>query len=479
MKSTQNFALKFAALALACSGAFSVLAQQQGEEKPKPAAREFPPILDVENNQQNEDQGAQQPLQPDSQPLSSVQNPTLGTSEIRHSYWVPGIKYSNTALSNSLNPGVNSGWSTTSFVSGDTSLLEAWSHSLLSTNYSGGGYFSTDAAQGNGQYHQLSAAYQLDQRNWQLLLIDQFTYLPQTGFGFGGPGGLGFPGITGALAVPLPGLQPALVPQQNIVTLTGPRYSDASAAQLSFATTPRSSITLAVVYGTLRFVNPGNLDSDSEIFNLGYSYAISKRNTVGLEYTFSAYHFPGDPQALGDHVAQFVYGRKITGRLTLRLGGGPEITAFRVPIGGLSQKIAGSGSAALIYSFARSNISLNFMHGVSGGSGVFSGSLTDTANTTWTRQLTRVWNTRVSFGYARTSQILSLPGIDAPVFNSWIAGVGLGRPLGRTADFTLGYQAQIQNSNVPVCNTPACGSTYTLHQITATVGWHARPFVLR
>src|SRR5258708_22234287 len=46
--------------------------------------------------------------------------------------------------SNSLNLGPNSGWNTMSFVSGDLSVLEAWSHSLLSMNYSGGGFSSTD-----------------------------------------------------------------------------------------------------------------------------------------------------------------------------------------------------------------------------------------------------------------------------------------------------------------------------------------------
>lgn len=458
------------------AGSLPVFAQQEGAEKP--ARPEIPPAVDANNNQQNENQEPQQ-LQPDSQPLSSVLNPTLGTSEMRHSYWAPGIKYSNSALSNSLNPGVQSGWNTTSFVSGDMSLLQAWSHSLLSANYSGGGFFSTDSLQGNGQYHQLSTAYEVDHRIWQLLLVDQFSYLPQTGFGFGGPGALGFPGINGALAVPLPGLQPALLPNQTIVTLTGPRYSDASAAQLTFAMGPRDSITFAGVYGLLRFVNPGNIDCDSEIFNVGYNHAISRKDTIGLVYTFSAYHFPSNPQALGDHVGQFVYGRKITARLTLRLGGGPEVTEFRVPIGVLTQKVSGSGSGALIYGFSRGDISLNFMHGLSGGSGVFSGSTADVASASWSRQLTRVWNTRVNFGYARNSQILSLPWLTAPVFDSWIAGAGLSRAIGRMADFSLGYQAQLQNSNVAVCNTPSCGTNYTLHQIILTIDWHTRPFVLR
>ncbi|HEY6389199.1 MAG TPA: hypothetical protein VIX91_26255, partial [Candidatus Acidoferrum sp.] len=379
----------------ACICASPLLAQQEGQEKPKPAAREYPPLLDTSDNQQDADQGTQT-IQPDNQPLSGVENPTLGTPEMRHSYWLPGIEYSNSGRSKSLSPLSNSGWNTTSFVSGDVSLLEAWSHSLLSANYSGGGFFSTDPIQGNGQFHQLSAAYAIDQRRWQLLFVDQFSYLPQSTFGFGGASGLAFPGIMGTLAVPLPGLQNTFVPSQTILTTNGPRYSNASAVQFTYVVTPRSSITLAGVYGTLHFVDSGNVNSDTEILNVGYNYALTRKDTVGIAYRFTAFHYPGEPQALGDHVGQFVYGRKITGRLALKLAGGPEVTTFRVAIGGSTQKIAASGNAALTYALARSSIALTYAHGVSGGSGVFTGSNTDQANATWTRQLTRVWNGTVN-----------------------------------------------------------------------------------
>jgi hypothetical protein len=257
MKDWEKFALGIVWVTAACLCASPLFAQQQGGETPKPAAREYPPLLDTSDNQQDAGQGTQT-VQPDSHPLSGVLNPTLGTPEIRHSYWVPGIAYSNTIRSASLNPTSSSQWNTTSFVNGNVSLLEAWSHSLLSMNYSGGGFFSTDPAQGNGQNHQLAAAYEIDQRRWQMLFIDQFSYLPQSSFGFGGTSGLAFLGITGTLAVPLPGLQSTNVPSQTILTAIGPRYSNASAVQLTYAVSPRGSLTLAGVYGILHFVDSGN-----------------------------------------------------------------------------------------------------------------------------------------------------------------------------------------------------------------------------
>jgi hypothetical protein len=469
---------EIAYLVAACLWVPALCAQQEQGEKPKPAARTNPLLFDTSGDQQDADQGMQS-MQPDNRPLSGVQNPTLGTPEMRHSYWVPGIEYSNTIRSNSLSPAANSAWNTTSFVSGDVSLLEAWSHSLLSANYSGGGFSSTDPIQGNGQYHQLSTAFEVDQRRWQLLLVDQFSYLPQSAFGFGGTSGLAFPGIMGTLAVPLPGLQSTYVPNQTILTANGPRYSNASAVQLTYSVSPRGSITLAGVYGTLRFIDSGNVNSDNEILNAGYNYAITRKDAVGWVYLFSAYRYPGNPQAIGDHVGQFVYGRKITGRLALKLAGGPEVTTFRLAIGGLKQKISGFGNAALTYALARSSVALSYTHGVSGGSGVFTGSTIDQANATWSRQLTRVWNGSVNFGYAKNRQILSVSGLTSPSYDAWLAGAGLSRTLGRTADFSLAYQAQIQNSNVAICSNPNCGTNYTAHQIFLTFKWHTRPLVLK
>jgi hypothetical protein len=459
-------------MAAACLCASPLAAQQEGGDKPKPAAYQYSLLLNTVDNPQDPDQQTQS-VQPDSRPLSGVQNPTIGTPGIRHSYWVPGIQYSNTARSSSLNSAANSGWNTTSFVSTDLSLLEAWSHSTLSANYSGGGFFSTDKVQGNGQYQQLAANYEIDGRRWQVLFVDEFSYLPESSFGFGGPSALSAPGISGSLAVPVAGLQTGYVPNQTVLAAIGPRYSNSSAVQLTYRVSARGSVTLAGVYEMLRFVNPGNVNSDTEMLNAGYDYAVTRRDSIGFVYRFGAYRYPGDPQALGDHVVQFEYGRKITGRMALKLVGGPEFTGFRVPIGTLRERISGSGSGSLTYAFATStNIELHYIHGVSGGSGVFNGASSDQVGASLSRQLARVWNGNMNFGYAKNRQIASASG--SPTFNTWVVGAGLSRALGHVANISFGYQAQIQGASAA-----AASSNYTAHQVVMSFQWHTRPFVLR
>lgn len=480
MKARKQFALGIIVAGLCSLCASPLWAQEAGEERPKPAARVLLPLPDVNGNQQDDDQG-NQTMQPDRGPVTGVQSATLGTSELRHSYWVPGLQYGNTAQSNTFNTGStkNPGWTTTNYASGNLSLLEAWNHALFGTNYSGGGFFSSDSTQGNGQYHQLSSAFELDQKRWQLLVMEQFSYLPQSAFGFGGTTGLSVPGISGALSVALPGLQEVFAPDQAIYTAVGPRYSNDSAAQITYSVSQRGSLTVAAVYGLLRFSDPGNTNNDMDILNVGYSYAITRKDYLGAIYRFTAFHFPGDPEALGDQAAQFMYGRRITGRVALNLAGGPEITNFRVAVNGIKRTISGSGIASLSYAFRVSSVRLNYSHGVGSGGGILSGSSTDQLTANLNRPLSRLWSSSVSFGYTRNSQLVTIKSLRSPSYNSWLAAAGLTRPLSSGTNFSIGYQAQIQAANGILCTTPGCQANQMTHQIQMSLQWHAPAQVLR
>ena len=472
----------FIFVALFSFGAVLACAQdQQSEEtsKPKPAARAYP-TGGYTDQDPSGDQDLTPPLRPDTQPLTGVQNPTLGSPETRHSYWVPGFQYGNFVRSGALNQPTSSGWNTTSYVAGNLSLLEAWNRSQLSVNYSGGGSFSTDESQGNDYYHQLGLVQAFDWKRWQLSFLDQFSYLPQTQFGFGAATNLATPGVGGPLRPSLPGLQTNYQPNQSVFTSFGPRYSNSITTQVVYAVSPRVSVTLSGSYGVLRFVQAGNIDTNDSIFSTGYNYALSQKDTIGALYRFSGYRYIGDPQAINDHVAQLAYGRKVTGRLALQLFGGPEVTTFRVPIGGSTNKISGSGGGNLTYVLSRSSLSLTYNHGISGGSGQFTGSSMDQLQSMISHQLSRVWQGNVTFGFARNTSLgLSLPAQVSQTYDSWFIGGGLSRPLGRTANFTCGYTAYLQNSHLPVCAAGTCGTSYIQHQISLGFQWRTRPLVLR
>src|SRR5690349_20853433 len=172
--------LSFSGMAMA--GTFFPGSSQVYAQEPKPPFREYPPL--IEGREDNSQEPATD-LRPDDRPLTGVQETSLGTQEMRHSYWVPGFQYANLIPSSSFrNPGVTN-WNSTSYLSGNVSLLDTWSHAQLSLNYSGGGSFSTDSTEGNNYLHQFGMTQSFDWRRWQLQFIDQFSYLPDTQFGFG------------------------------------------------------------------------------------------------------------------------------------------------------------------------------------------------------------------------------------------------------------------------------------------------------
>jgi hypothetical protein len=450
---------------------------EQTGTTPKPAAKAYLPIG------LNDDQETNQPsdaLQPDDRPLTGIQQPTVGTPPERHSYWIPGISYTNFIQSNALSQGGGSGWNSTSYVAGNLSLLDDWGASQLALNYSGGGSFSSDSSIGNAQFHQFGGVQTFKGRRWQLTFLDEFSYLPQSQFGFGAGSLLSLPGTGGTLAPTLPGLQNGFSPSQSIFTAVGPRYTNSFGTQVNYELTPRNSVTLSGVFGILRFTESGNIESNDAVLSGGYNYQISRTDTLGLSYHFSAYHYLGFSQAIGDHVVQAMYGKKITGRLALQLSGGPEITNFRVSPGAnnKTQYISGTGSADLTYAFLAGSVSLNYSHSVNSGSGVFLGATSDQVTGSATRQLSRLWSGNVSLGYARNKNVATSTGAQNQAYNTLYIGAGLRRPLSRNADFSLSYTANIETSNNAICAGPNCGANFTTHMITVGLSWRTRPFVL-
>jgi hypothetical protein len=443
--------------------------------QPKPAGREYQPFGDDQEGPPDATA-----FTPDTTPLTGVFVPGIGSPEIQHSYWVPGLQYGNFIRSSgALQPSVPD-WNSTSYIAGNLSLLENWSRSQLGVNYSGGATFSTDKSQGNSYYHQLSFSQSFNWQRWQLAFVDQFSYLPESQFGFGTASSFAIPGVGGSLGLSLPGLQNNYQPNQSVFASIGPRYSNSTTAQVAYQLSARGSLSFSASYGFLRFEDPGNFNSNDAIFGVGYNYALSKKDTIGILYRFSDYQYDNNPQAIKDQVVQLAYGRKVTGKLALQLLAGPEYTGFRVPLlSGATNNISLAAGANLTYSLPRTSLPVEYNYGVTGGSGVLVGSNTNQVQGSINRRLTRVWHGGISGGYARNT---TLGGANvlrvSPSFDSWFAGAGLDRPLGRTSTVNLGYTAFFQNVGGMGCTAQVCVD-YLQEQVSVSLQWHTRPFVLR
>jgi len=470
-------ALASMAVTFAASGQDPQEPQQQDAPapgKPKPAARGIPSISDPDST--IEDQSRTPSWQPDDSPATGLQVPGLGAPELAHSYWVPGLEYGSTIQSRPLGQQATSGWYANNYVGGNLSLLESWGRSQLALNYSGGGFFSTSSQLNSGTFQQLSFGSGFNLGRWQIQLFDYFSYLPDSQFGFANGTNLALPGISGALGPTIASLGLGVLPSQSIYAAVGPRYSNAGVAQATYLFSPRSSITAGGSYGLLHFTQSGNVDSDMSIGSIGYNYAVNRNDSIGVVYRFTGYHYAGEPQALGNHVVNFVYARKISQRLAMSLSAGPQITTYRVPIGTQTQDISASGGATLNYAIQRGGIGVSYFHGLSNGGGELVGSNMDQVSSNFTHGLGRVWTLNANLGYSHNTQ---LPGLsNSQSFNDWYVGGGVSRPFGRNVDFAVSYSARFESSNASTCSGPGCNTDYTQNLVSLSLQWHTRPFVL-
>jgi hypothetical protein len=444
--------------------------QPPPEEPPKPAARAFPPIGDTTDDQTP----SPDTLLPDGRPLTGVQSATLGRIESPHSYWEPGLQYSNT-IQNAYPGSTNNGWTITNYLAANVNLLESWRSAQLAVNYSGGGDFSTDKTIGNGFFQEIGASQSFSWERWQLQFFDQFSYLPESQFGFGGGTGLGLPGGGSAPGIPTTGIGGI---SQSLFTSLGPRYNNNFTTQAIYQLSHRTSLNVSGTYGILRFVDKGSINDDNEGASAGVNYQLNKSDTIGVVYHYNRLSYIGEPQTIGDHTISFAYGKKITGRLAFQLLGGPDITTFGVPVGKISREVSGSGSANLTYGLNRGSLALSYNHGVTAGSGVFAGAITDQVSASVNHQFTRLWSGQANMGFAKNRSIVDAGSQNS--YNSFFVGGGISRPFGPDANFSVAYSARIQDMDAPVgCMGAACSTSFTQHQITMNFQWHTRPLVLR
>jgi len=448
---------------------------QQQDAAPKQAIYAMPGLSDAPNGAAQD--VAPPDMNPDRTSLTGAQDFTVGTPGLRHSYWVPGL-----TLENSFQSSYNGSqdWVSTSHFVGTASLNIFSSHSQFALNYSGGGSVTNSNSVPDGYYHNLNTSQSFTWKRWTLAFLDEFSYLPQSTFGFGGVSNLGSPGVGGVLGSIVPGLQTNYSLAQSLFSSTDPRFNNSAVVQTEYALTARSSLTTTASYGILRFTQGNSIETNDEIFSLGYNYQVTKNDTIGAVYRFTNYRFLGDPQALNDHVANLAYGRKITGRLALQLFGGPEINTFRHPIGTETERVSFSAGGLVTYAFRQGGLSITYNHGLSAGSGVLIGSVRDEVGSRFSFPISRRWNGSTGLGYALNKSISgSVSPVGSQSLHSLYASGGLNYALSRNVKVNVNYTFDYQDSTQLTCPAGGCGTNYMQHQIWVGFDWHTRPFVLR
>jgi hypothetical protein len=423
---------------------------------------------------------------PDTGSLTGVRNFSLGAPTNR-SYWQPHVDIFTTIDSNpNENAGGRSSWGTSSSFSGGVDLHERSGRSDLTLSYLGGGIVSNASSTGNGVVQGLDLVEKLTLRRWVLTFTDQTYYLPQSAAGFNGLGSVSLPGGGGLGSVFTPG--------QSLLTGQGQSLDNSFFTEADVLLTPRTSLTFVGGYSLLHYFDNDLLNYGTDTFRAGYNYQIDRKNTIGVDYTFSQFNYSNVDQSIVSHAAQLSYGRRVTGRLAFQVAAGPEVALFHMPIStnAGSSGTGGTGSpsgspttqlywtlnANVNYALGRNALGASYSHGISGGSGALAGSLSDTFSGFVTRAMSRTFSSGINAGYSRNqgTQITTTTPSNQTI-DYWYGGANFSHPIGRSLGVTVAYQLQYQTSNASFCIGTTCGMSVIRHAISIGIGWHDRPLL--
>src|SRR5262249_30152521 len=148
-------------------------------------------------------------------------------------------------------------------------------------------------------------------------------------------------------------------------------------------------------------------------------------------------------------------------RLALQLYGGPEFTTSRIPAANKDSLTYGVNSGAnLLYGFPNGGFNVGYTHGMSGGGGVLTGATSDQLTASANHKLGRIWSGQLNMSYSHNAPLSNVPNAVTQTFNTWNAGGGVSRPLGRNSTLAVAYNATITDYALGGCIAGmACSSS--------------------
>jgi hypothetical protein len=420
-------------------------------------------------------------------PISGLDQPSLEPNIQPRSMLLGGVEASESLDSNIGSDARPALHSVTRGLGGLT-MQRLWRRYQLAAAYVGGVGYYNRAGDGLKQIQELQAQQSVLWRTGQLTMRDSFSYLPEGSFGYGSYGGsggfqLGLGGLnegTGMLGSGFGGHYGVLGSQQFGSLGQAPRITNVAVVDVVENLSPRSSVTAAGSYGLVHFTDDaqGFINSRQAGAQAGYSHSISHKDQLALSYGFQSFHFPavvGADNVIA-HVVQGMYGHRVSGRMDLVFGAGPQWTRIQDPLTGTTNRLSVAGHFTLRYRFHETATALSFERFDTSGSGFFAGAESNIARLQLERKLGRRYTGNVNLGFAHNQRLQSsLLGVNATSYNYGFAGLALRRQFGYNWGAFLSYQWNDQIFDTCPIAGPNCNRISVRHVLTVGVDWHFRP----
>jgi hypothetical protein len=351
--------------------------------------------------------------------------------------------------------------------------------STLTLDYLAGASFSNDQRQGTSGIQSLDFSDTIHHGRWSFMVGDQFTYLSESPFGFGGLGGLNGYGVPlGNGGVGAGSGLDGQSPNQSIL-VNGARASNAVLGQGDYGLTHRSSLTIGVNYGFLDYFTGGFSNDSSVTVTAGYNYQMNRKDSLSISYLYDRFMFSQSNLDFSSHVIKFGYARRVTNRVSFQIAAGPQIQLFNAALQGPQTLVGWTLSSSAVYSRGSFGADVDYVHALTGGSGIFFGAETHTVSGTLNKTYSHDWNSSVGFGYSMNKALQQTNvNADSIAPQSWFFFARLNRRIFANSSLFFSYQLTEQSALTGACTPPACRSTATSQMGSIGYTWGLRRIIL-
>lgn len=352
----------------------------------------------------------------------------------------------------------STGFRGTSTISGDLAYTTGNIRHPAYISYSGGGLFTINSPLGDTIYQNLQLSQGFTRRDWDLTLINTFSYSPESPTG----GASGIPGVGDLTGSGLGSLPPGIAPNQSILSTNASRISNAIYTEFERRLDFNTSLSGSGAFGILHFPSGKGLNSQQESSSGAINYRLNPLNIIAANYQYARYQFTSLNFAFQSPGFGVDYKRQWSRTVLSQVSFGPQwvlsSNTAQVP-----NRTRLAGNAELNWERGDNSASLGYSRGASGGSGALGGAEVDNVQGGFGRNLRRVWTAALTLSYARTVGLQS--GSSTPTSGSGgtnsivlppqskiigiYGGFQVTRRISRNMSAYVSYTAQQQSLSFP------------------------------
>ena len=293
-------------------------------------------------------------------------------------------------------------------LSGDLAYLSRNPTHQFSAVYAGG-YLIGGSTFPSYFYQTLTLSQGYRTKNWNFLVGDSVSYVPQTPIG-------SLSGIPGAGDQ---GLAPVVIssaPTLNILTTYATRVSNLASGTVSREFTPSTGLSVSGSDSIQRYTGSSTgfqgIDNDQQTASAALQHRVNERTSLGGQYSFTNSTFSSSPlfgagtHGFQTHSAQVLFTREVTPQLTFVAAAGPQWINSG-SYGGVTtgSSVSVAATASLAYQARRYSAGLSYVRGVNNGNGVVVGSRQDSVIGNLSKPFARIYTVGALVGWNHSQQL--------------------------------------------------------------------------